>query len=131
MSSKLLHRLYAMLLPNNSGQLVPSYGGSAFETEAKERLPEADLDDTDGAVHLVMGQLAILGRNAIEAGDFSLLRRLFAFVARAVDRPDADSEIANAVALSFLEPADFTGPHGTAARELLPDRLRALIHEAV
>ena len=37
----------------------------------------------------------------------------------------------NAVVPSFLEPSDFAGAHGAAARDLLPDRLRALIHEAV
>ena len=120
-----------MLLPNHQGQLAPIYGGSAFEAEATGRLPEVDLSGCDGAVHLVMGRLADAGREAITSGDLALLRRLLGFVTRAVERPDADREIENAVAISFLEPADFAGPHGVAARGSLPDRLYALIYEAV
>ena len=116
-----------MLLPDNKGQVVPSYGGLAFEAEARERLPEIDLIDCDGAIHLVMGRLAEAGRGAIEAGDLSFLRRLFAFVATAAAQPDAHREIGNAIATSFLEPGDFASSHGAAARDLLPDPLHARI----
>ena len=117
--------------PDNRGQVVPSYGGSAFEAEAKERLQEVDLSDCDGAIHRIMGRLAEAGRAAIRSGDLPLVRRLARFVAQALERPDIDREIENAVVISFLEPVDFAGPHGAAARALLPDRLRALIDEAV
>ena len=117
--------------PDNRGQVVSSYGGSAFEAEAKERLQEVDLSDCNGAIHLVMGRLAEAGREAIRSGDLPLLRQLTRFVAQALDRPNVDREIKNAVVISFLEPGDFAGPHSAAARALLPDRLRALIDEAV
>ena len=119
-----------MLLPDNKGQFIPGNGGSAFEEEANERLPEIDLSDCDGAIHLVMGRLAEASREAIGSGDLQLLRRLFEFIASAIERPDADREIENAVAISFLEPTEFSGPHGAAARVLLPGRIHALIHEA-
>ena len=57
-----------------------------------------------------------------------MLRRLFAFVESAAGRSDADREIVNAVAISFMEPSDFSSPHGATARKLLPHRLDALIH---
>lgn len=120
-----------MLLPDHKGQILPSYGGSDFEAEARERLPEIDFTGCDGAIHLVMGQLAEAGRAAVEAGDFAMLRRLFAFVESAAGRSDADREIENAVAISFLEPSDFASPLGAEARKLLSHRLDALIHEAV
>lgn len=131
LSGTLLHRLCLVLLPDNKGQVVPSYGGSAFEAEARERFPEIDLIDSDGALHLVMSQLAEAGREAIEAGDLPFLRRLFAFVTSAAERPDAAGEIENALAISFLEPGDFAGSHGPETLNLLPGRLRTLIHEAV
>ena len=127
----MLHRLCLVLLPNEDGQITRSYGGPTFEAEARERLPEIDLSDCDRAVHLVMGRLAKAGREAIRSGDLQLLQRLFEFVASAAGRPDANGEIENAVVISFLEPADFAGPHGAAARDLVPVRLRALIDEAV
>jgi hypothetical protein len=73
-----------------------------------------------------MDRLAEAGREAMAAGDIPCLRRLFAFVASAAGRPDADHEIENAVAISCLEPGDFVGSYGSAARDLLPDQLRAL-----
>ena len=131
LNANLLHRLCPVLLPNSKAQVVPIYGGLAFDAEAKERLPGVDFSDCDGAIHLVMGRLADAGREAIGAGNLPFLQQLFAFVARATERPEADREIENAVVISFLEPSDFTGSHGALARDLLPDRLRALIHEAV
>ena len=128
---QLSHRLCLVLLPDSKGQVVPTYGGSAFEAEAEARLPGIDLSDCDGSIHLVMSRLADAGRGAIDAGNLPFLEQLFAFVARATERPDADREIENAVVISFLEPSDFAGSHGAAARALLPDRLRALSHEAV
>ena len=116
-----------MLLPDDQGHVAPRYGAAAFAADARERLPPTTPAADLVGVHATMAALADAARRAIATGDLPALRRLSAFVAAAAGRPDADPEIENAVAVSFLEPDDLAGPHGPAAWDALPERLRTLV----
>ena len=116
-----------MLLPDGKGTTVPfGYTGADFCRDVLDRVPEV-IEFADfgfDRVHLLMGDLAAVARQAIPSRNQELLRRLFGVVDEAISRPDADPEIADAAAISFLEPPDFMLAHGNEAWRLVSPKLR-------
>jgi hypothetical protein len=120
----------AVLLPDEKGQLVqPAFSRRDFWAEVKERLPEvADrIEPWADHVHIVMAELAEAARQAIPKQDRDFLGRLLALLDETVEKPGADPEIENAVAISFLTMDDLMLPHGNEVWRVLSAKMRWLI----
>jgi hypothetical protein len=123
-------------LGRNKGVLVeePDYfGPRCFSQEAINAFPElaTELAQDPELLHVHMGTLASAGRAAIQRGDAAFVRRLFAFLDDVLSRDRLHHEIPNAVATSFLLPADFE--HSDTGRELwrsLPEKVRRILERA-
>ena len=113
-------------LAQNKGVLVeePEYfGARCFSEEPVARFPEltAQLAHDAGNIHVPMGTLASAVRAALESG----------FLAEILARQRLNPEIENAVAISFLAPAEFEqSDAGRRARLLLPERLKHMLRSA-
>jgi hypothetical protein len=123
-------------LPQNRGILAeePEYFGvRCFSAEAIRQFPELASELTKDAhlLHVQMGTLAGCARSAIERGDPVFLRRVIAFLDEVLSRHRIHPEIENAVATSFLAPADFeTSETGRQAWGSLPERVRHALQRA-
>jgi len=123
-------------LAHKKGVLVeePEYfGPRCFSEEAIKAFPEliAELSIDAELLHVQMGTLASSGRVAIERGNAAFLRRLFAFLDDVLSRARLRHEIENAVATSFLLPADFEGSEtGRQAWQSLPEKLRRMLERS-
>ena len=110
------------------------FGPKSFSRESIEHFPEiaTELERDRELLHVQMGTLACSARTAMERGDVTFLRRLFAFLEDILARPKLHYEIRNAVEASFLVPADFEA--STCGREMwasLPEKLRNALLRAV
>ena len=120
-------------LPDKKGVLLqePEYfGAQCFSAEAVARFPElaARLVCDAGQIHLQMGALASVARDAIESDDFALASRLFAFLSDTLARERLHHEVENAIAISFLEPSEFEQPgRWREALRLLPETLKRVL----
>ena len=94
-----------------------------LDTVLKE-FPElrGDVDDYDGLLHPEVGAFAQFAQRAKGRADWETYARCV----RLIDRlfQNADSELENAILVSFLERLDFEGPRGTAAWKLLSPALQ-------
>lgn len=113
----------------------PEYFGSrCFSEEAIRQFPELATELTQQA-DLLHGQMGILkssAHTAIERGELVFLRRLFAFFEDVLSRQRVHPEIENAVAISFLLPADFEASEtGRQVWQSLPDRLKHVLLRAI
>ena len=101
--------------------------GERFVTLLVERFPAvaADIDECEsGLLHLEVGALARATQAAISDEDVATVRSHFAFVDEVYRL--GDSQVRNAVHVSYLECLSFDGKHGQRikAREMLSPQLR-------
>ena len=80
-----------------------------------------------GRAHGVMFELTDEARRAIQAQDRDLLGRLVSLVNEVAEEPDADPEIENALAISFLKMADLMAPHGNEVWRMLSPTMRQIL----
>ena|SRR5437867_4152112 len=109
------------------------FGPRGFSEEAIRVFPElaVELRREGELLHVQMGSLASSARGAIEHGDLPFLRRVFAFLDDVLSRPRVLPELENAVATSFLLPADFeASATGRDAWALLPERVKRVLQRA-
>ena len=124
-------------LAKSKGVLLeePEYfGRRCFSAEAIRRFPELTTELTrDGELfHVQMGTSAFSARTAIERGDPAFPHRMFAFLEDVLSLPQALPEIQNAVATSFLLPADFDASEtGRQVWKSLPERVKHVLQRAV
>lgn len=117
-------------LPNAHGVLLDMYDERAFSRDAIREFPElaAELKAEENLLHV---QVAVLGRAAQEeivGNTLHLAPKIFAFLERALTQPRAISEIANAIAISFVEPAGLARTEtGRRALEMMPPTLRIAV----
>ena len=95
-------------LPDGS-VLLETYGARAFCADACARFPElaGALRGVPEAIHLQMSVLGQTVRAALGRGDAASAERVCAFVEKALAQPRAESELANAVCVSFVEREEF------------------------
>lgn len=80
-----------------------------------------------GLIHVQMGHLARLTRQAIELGRFGILEELFAFLGASF--AEADSALENAFLVSYLEHLEFKTAYEKIAWDLMPVSLQAGWHK--
>ena len=110
------------------------FGPRSFSDAAIRHFPElaAELGQDAALLHVQMGVLASSARTAIERGDVTFLRRLFAFLDDVLSRQRVHPEVENAVATSFVMPADFeVSETGRQMWQSLPERLKHVLQRAV
>ena len=110
------------------------FGARCFSDEAIKQFPElaAELRHDAELLHVQMGTLKSSAHAAIERGDLAFLRRVFAFLEDVLSRQRVHHEIENAVATSFLMPADFeVSETGRQAWQSLPERVKHVLQRAV
>lgn len=124
-------------LAQKKGVLVeePEYfGPRCFSEAATLAFPElaTELARDAELLHVQMSILASAGRGAITRGDITFLNRLFAFLEDVLSRPRVHHEIANAVATSFLLPADFeVSDTGWQAWQSLPQSIKDVLAQTI
>ena len=114
---------------DNAAVPVPLRGDSALRTAMRERFPDlaSDLDDDDG-IHLAVAALARYVMEKITANDIPRAASLLSYLDEILRWPDVDPEIENAVAISFVEPAELEStPSGRLVWDQMPPRLRHLM----
>ena len=118
-------------LADGKGFLVETYGNAQFSRDVIARFPSLrDLELDAELLHPQMGTLAAAVREAVRAGDTHLPLEVCAFVGEALSKPNAISEIENAVALSFVEAYELGGTAtGRAVLKLMPDHVRGILLE--
>ncbi len=104
-------------------KLVPQYDEKAFSADVIARWGEREpgLQQMADLLHVQMGELAALCHNVPE-----LVEEIFWFLDEVVIRPDAIPEIANAVAISFVEWPD---AQEFAKTRSLPQGILTIIRE--
>ena len=81
-----------------------------------------DVDDYDGLLHPEVGAFAQFTQRAKGRADWDTYARCVRLIDRLFQH--ADSELENAIQVSFLEHLDFEGPRGAAAWKLLSPALQ-------
>jgi hypothetical protein len=123
-------------LAKSKGVLMeePEYfGARCFSDEAIRRFPElaTELAQDVELLHVQMGTLASAARSAFETGDTALARRVFDFLDEILARQRLHPEVENAMATSFMLPADFEASEtGRQMWQSLPERLRHVLYTA-
>jgi hypothetical protein len=118
-------------LADGKGVLVDTYGSAQFSRDAIARFPSLrDLELDAELLHPQMGTLAAAMREAVLAGDTHLPLQICAFVSEALSKPNAISEIENAVATSFVEVYELRSTAtGKAVLRLMPDNVRRVLEQ--
>lgn len=83
----------------------------------------ADIEEFAGLPQLQLGEFAAFTQAAKGRGDLATYERCLQLVDRFFAQ--ADSDLAGAIRLSYLEHLDFEGSRGPAAWRLVPPRLQA------
>jgi hypothetical protein len=118
--------------PDETGVLVSSYGNAEFSRDVIERFPtlRSELEFNAQLLHPQMGALAAAIRDAIASGDTRLPLQVCAFLDEALRKPNAISEIENAVAISFLEAHELRQTAtGKTLLERMPESIRSILLE--
>ncbi len=102
---------------------------SRFLAGVKGAFPEAadEINAQGGQLHLEMDALRFFTERMIGAGEKTIVAQIYALVEEAY--LDGDSELKNAVDVSFVEPLDFSDTKKQSrawAWEILPERLKGL-----
>ena len=114
-------------LPDKHGVHRAMYDERAFSRDVIRELPELadELKNEENLLHVQVGILGRVTRDEIERENLVLAPRIFAFLEQALAQPRAVSEIANAVAISFVERDELQGTEaGRRALELMSPRLK-------
>jgi hypothetical protein len=121
-----------ILLPNDGGQLLeePEYfGEGTFIKKALARFPElADNPDIEIGIHSTMAALARFAVDAIRNGKTEQARATVEFLEEVLRSPRLHPEIRNAVAISFVDPAEmYSFEAGRAFLDSIPAVVRELL----
>jgi len=84
------------------------------------------LEAEPGAIHTQMSYLARAVKDSVSSGDTRIAEEVLAFLDEVLRRPDAISEIENAVAISFLELSDIAV---LGIGTVLPQTVRRVLEE--
>src|SRR5262245_4888736 len=110
-------------LADGKGVLVDAYDNAQFSRDVIARFPslQDDLAFDAELLHPQMGTLAAALRAAVLAGDTGLPLQICAFLDEALRRPNAITQIENAIAISFVEAHELRNTAvGTAVLKLMP-----------
>ena len=101
-----------------------------FCTTAIEQHPQ--LNDCDGeGVHYVMGRLADLIRTSLRSNEIEGASKVLNLVERVIQNPESDSEIENAVWITFLQIYEFeNGGEFESESNLLPAKIKKCLELA-
>ena len=119
-------------LADGKGVLVDAYGNAQFSRDVIARFPSLrkDLEFDADLLYPQMGTLAVAVREAVLAGDTDLPLQVCTFLDEALSKPNASSEIENAVALSFVEAYELRkAAAGKAVLKLMPESVRRILLE--
>jgi hypothetical protein len=120
------------LLPDDGGELLeePAYFGErTFLKRVSERFPElTDDPDIGTGIHVTMAALARLALRAVREGKTEQARATVEFLEEVLRSPRLHPEILNAVAISFVDPAELrTFEAGRAFLDSMPAAVRDLL----
>ena len=101
------------------------YTAEDFRRLSLAAFPEVQdwFEENKDLLHVQMGALASIAQRAKGDGDWGTYRRVIELAEKLYTNPD--SELENALNVSFLEHLDFEGPTGGTAWELMTPRLKA------
>ena len=121
-----------VLLQQSDLDKLEYFGEQAFFKAVLRQFPHLERDlGSETHIHSVMAVLHSACASAIEAGEFGMLEKILSFLDQVLANPKRDSEIENAVAISFLEPAILRQTaNGQHALEIMPDRIKLIILES-
>lgn len=120
-----------MKLANNQGTIIKQFRDSEFRILIAETFPQLHIQFNDSpGVHLAFDTVNELCRKAIGQGDFQFLNKMFELLDAITLRPDVDSEIPNAIQISFLVESDFESDNGKRAWNMLSTNLKTLMKGA-
>jgi hypothetical protein len=117
-------------LPDKHGVLSAMYDERAFSRDVIRELPElaSELSSEEDLLHVQVGVLGRVTREEIERNNLQLASRIFVFLEKALAHPRAISEIANAIAISFVELEELQRTDaGRRALEMMPPRLKECV----
>jgi hypothetical protein len=120
------------LLPDGEGVLLDSYGYEQFSRDVVLQFSAlgAELEQFAAELHGQMGILAQAVRRALESGDAQFPLHVCSFLDGILSQPKLISEIANAVAISFVDPQELRETSaGRFTLEGMPDRIRDILLE--
>jgi hypothetical protein len=116
----------------DGGGILDSYGNAEFSRDVIDRFPllRNDLELDVDLLHPQMGTLAAGLRRAVESGDTHVPLQICAFLNEALGKPNAISEIENAVAISFVEAQELRrSATGKAVLRMMPASVRGILLE--
>jgi hypothetical protein len=117
-------------LPEKRGVLLEMYDERSFSQDALRKLPElaTELKAEESLLHVQMGILSHVVQEEITENNLELTPRIFAFLEEALAHPRAISEIANAIAISFVELDVMQKTDaGRRAIETMPPNLKSVL----
>ena len=122
--------LMGTFLPDKIGIVVDQYGNAEFSRDVLAAFPSlrSDLLDNANLLHPQMGTLGSAVRASLADGDAGSALRICEFLEDVLGKPNAISEMENAVALSFVAMCELRASN--AGRELLqglPARVRTIL----
>ena len=119
-------------LPDDKGQLLEMYDAASFSRDAIARFPalSEELRENENQLHFQMAALARAVYDALHRNDKGTAIQVFSFLEQALRQPRAISEIANAVATSFVELSELQRTDtGRSAWDRMPERLKAAMQQ--
>ncbi len=118
------------LLAGKKGKLLKMYGGGELSRDAKARFPQlhSELQEAADLIHAVVAVLGRATAEAVREGQLATVLEVCAFLEEALSNPRADSEIENAIRLSFpcLEEIAINST-GREAADKMPVRLKRVV----
>jgi hypothetical protein len=124
-------------LANNAGVMLEEpddiYGEQSFSRDAIKRFGSLsnELVDHQPQLHLQMSVLATLTIEALETGNDELAKSILNFLDEVIGHVPISSEIPNAVAISFVLPAQIREAAGTEnALAMVPERVLLILQSA-
>jgi hypothetical protein len=106
------------------------YDERAFSRDVIRELPElaSELRSDEDLLHVQVGLLGRVAREEIERSNLHLAPRIFAFLDQALAQPRAITEIANAIAISFVTLDELQKTDaGRRALEMMPPKLKVCL----
>ncbi len=117
-------------LPDKHGVLLEMYDEHAFSRDAIRQFPElaSELKAEENLLHVQVGVLGRIARDEMARNALQLASRIFDFLEQALTQPRAISEIANAVATSFVELDELQQTEaGRRTLEMTPPNLKTVL----
>jgi hypothetical protein len=117
-------------LPGKQGVLLEMYDERAFSRDAIRELPElaTELRTEENLLHVQIAILGQVAREELARNTLQLAPKIFAFLEQALSQPRAISEVANAIAISFVGLAELQQTDaGRRALEMMPPTLKSAL----